>query len=160
MNDTATSPSEFLARTFFVPGLAATDKTGVLAELSDLVVSEGIVPPERRGDVLAALVDREEKMSTGMQYGVAIPHAKTELVDRLVTMIALSKAGVPFETLDGEPASIFIATLSPPEDANSHIRFLAVVTRQLANRRVREKVLAATTKEELVAAFERSDGPA
>ena len=69
-------------------------------------------------------------------------------------------AGGPFETLDGEPASIFIATLSPPEDANSHIRFLAVVTRQLANRRVREKVLEAATKEDLVAAFEKPEGAA
>ena len=160
MNESNTSPAEFLSQTFFVPALAATDKQGVLAELADVVVARGIVPATDRDAVLAALVEREEKMSTGMQYGIAIPHAKTELVDRLVTMIAVSKAGVPFESLDGEPASIFIATLSPPEDANSHIRFLAVVTRQLANRRVREKVLEAATKEELVAAFERPDGAA
>ena len=157
VNDT-TSPSEFLSQTFFVPSLSATDKQGVLAELADVVVARGIVPAADRDAILAALVEREEKMSTGMQYGIAIPHAKTEFVDRLVTMIAVSKAGVPFETLDGEPASIFIATLSPPEDANSHIRFLAVVTRQLANRRVREKVLEAATKEDLVAAFERPEG--
>ena len=159
VNDT-TSPSEFLSQTFFVPSLSATDKQGVLAELADVVVARGIVPAADRDAILAALVEREEKMSTGMQYGIAIPHAKTEFVDRLVTMIAVSKAGVPFETLDGEPASIFIATLSPPEDANSHIRFLAVVTRQLANRRVREKVLEAATKEDLVAAFEKPDGAA
>ena len=159
VNDT-TSPSEFLSQTFFVPSLSATDKQGVLAELADVVVARGIVPAADRDAILAALVEREEKMSTGMQYGIAIPHAKTEFVDRLVTMIAVSKAGVPFETLDGEPASIFIATLSPPEDANSHIRFLAVVTRQLANRRVREKVLEAATKEDLVASFEKPDGAA
>ena len=158
MNETSTSPSEFLSQTFFVPALRAADKQAVLAELADVVVERGIVKATDRDAVLAALVEREEKMSTGMQYGIAIPHAKTELVDRLVTMIAVSKAGVPFETLDGEPASIFIATLSPPTDANSHIRFLAVVTRQLANRRVRERVLEATTKEELVAAFEQGAG--
>ena len=157
VNDT-TSPSEFLSQTFFVPSLSATDKQGVLAALADVVVARGIVPAADRDAILAALVEREEKMSTGMQYGIAIPHAKTEFVDRLVTMIAVSRAGVPFETLDGEPASIFIATLSPPEDANSHIRFLAVVTRQLANRRVREKVLEAATKEDLVAAFEKPEG--
>lgn len=158
MNETSLSPAEFLSQTFFVPDLAAADKRGVLAELADVAVRRGIVAPGDRDAVLAALVDREEKMSTGMQYGIAIPHAKTDRVSGLATMIALSKAGVPFATLDGEPASIFIATLSPPEDANSHIRFLAAVTRQLANRRVRERVLAATTKEELVAAFERPEG--
>ena len=154
MNEPQKDPVSFLSDTFFVPALAAKDKQGVLAELADVVVARGIVAEDRRAEVLAALVDREEKMSTGMQYGVAIPHAKTEVVDRLVTMIALAPSGVPFDSLDGEPAQIFIATLSPPSDANSHIRFLAVVTRQLANRRVRDRVLAATTREELVAAFE------
>ena len=129
MNEPQKDPVSFLSDTFFVPALAAKDKQGVLAELADV-------------------------MSTGMQYGVAIPHAKTEVVDRLVTMIALAPSGIPFDSLDGEPAQIFIATLSPPSDANSHISFLAVVTRQLANRRVRDRVLAATTREELVAAFE------
>ncbi len=154
MNEPQKDPVSFLSDTFFVPALAAKDKQGVLAELADVVVARGIVAQDRRDEVLAALVDREEKMSTGMQYGVAIPHAKTEVVDRLVTMIALAPSGIPFDSLDGEPAQIFIATLSPPSDANSHIRFLAVVTRQLANRRVRDRVLAATTREELVAAFE------
>lgn len=153
MNDPDKELPGLLSKTAFVARLAAKDKAGVLAEIADAAASGGVVPADRRDDVLAALREREEKMSTGMQYGVAIPHAKTELVPELATLIALSPDGVEFETLDGEPATIFIATLSPPEDANSHIRFLALVTRQLANRRVREKVLAATTKEELIAAF-------
>ncbi len=153
MNDSAQDIPALLSKTLFVPAIAAADKPGVLAELADAAVSGGAVDPARRDEGLRALLDREEKMSTGMQYGLAIPHAKTDCVGSLVTMVALSPRGVPFESLDGEPAQIFIATLSPPADANSHIRFLALVTRQLNNRRVREKVLAATTRDELVAAF-------
>lgn len=153
MNEPSKDLSELLSKTSFVADLKATDKAGVLAELADAVVSQGLVPKESRQEVLDALLDREQKMSTGMQYGVAIPHAKTDVVDHLVTVIALSRTGVPFDTLDGEPANIFIATLSPSEDTNSHIRFLAIVTRQLANRRVREKVAEAKTHDELVAAF-------
>ena len=153
MNDPSQGLSALLADTLFVPAIAAADKPGVLAELADAAVSAGAVEAARRDEVLQALLDREEKMSTGMQYGLAIPHAKTDCVGKLVTMVALAPKGVPFDSLDGEPASIFIATLSPPADANSHIRFLALVTRQLSNRRVREKVLAAATKADLVAAF-------
>ena len=153
MNDANTDLSALLSKTLFVPAVDAADKPGVLAALADAAVAGGAVAPDRRDEVLQALLDREEKMSTGMQYGLAIPHAKTEYVDGLVTMVALAPAGIPFESLDGEPASIFIATLSPPEDANSHIRFLALVTRQLNNRRVREKVLEAKTRDDLVAAF-------
>ena len=153
MNDASPDLSALLSKTLFVPAIGAADKPGVLAALADAAVSGGAVEPARRDEVLQALLDREEKMSTGMQYGLAIPHAKTDCVGGLVTLVALAPAGVPFESLDGEPAQIFIATLSPPADANSHIRFLALVTRQLNNRRVREKVLAAKTKDELVAAF-------
>ena len=153
MNESSPDLQALLSTTLFVPAVGAADKRGVLAELAYAAVAGGAVAADRRDDVLQALLDREEKMSTGMQYGLAIPHAKTECVDGLVTMVALAPAGVPFESLDGEPAQIFIATLSPPADANSHIRFLALVTRQLNNRRVREKVLEAKTKDELVAAF-------
>lgn len=153
MNDPSQDLSALLTNTLFVPSIGAGDKLGVLAELADAAVAAGAVEAARRDEVLQALVDREEKMSTGMQYGLAIPHAKTDCVAALVTMVALAPKGVPFDSLDGEPASVFIATLSPPADANSHIRFLALVTRQLSNRRVREKVLAAKTKDELVAAF-------
>lgn len=158
MNEPIKDLGTLLEQINFVPNLKATDKPGVLAELADTAVSCGIIAGEQRNAVLDALVEREGKMSTGMQYGVAIPHAKTELVDRLITMIAISQEGVPFETLDGEPANIFIATLSPPSDSNSHIRFLAAVTRQLANRRVREKVLAAQTRQELVDALTQDGG--
>ena len=153
MNDANTDLSALLSKTLFVPAVDAADKPGVLAALADAAVAGGAVAPDRRDEVLQALLDREEKMSTGMQYGLAIPHAKTECVSSLVTLVALAPAGIPFESLDGEPANIFIATLSPPEDANSHIRFLALVTRQLNNRRVREKVLEAKTRDDLVAAF-------
>ena len=60
VNETSTSPAEFLSQTFFVPALAATDKQGVLAELADLVVARGIVKAADRDAVLAALVEREE----------------------------------------------------------------------------------------------------
>ena len=153
VNDSSADPLSRLADTIFVPDAKATDKASLLAEIADAAVAGGAVAPENRDKILAALVERERQMSTGMQYGVAIPHAKTDCVSSLVTMIAISRAGIPFETLDKEPASLFIATLSPPSDANSHIRFLAAVTRRLANRRVRERVFAATTKSELVAAF-------
>ncbi|MBR1609671.1 MAG: PTS sugar transporter subunit IIA [Kiritimatiellae bacterium] len=156
MNDISANPAAFLADTVFVPDIGATDKQGVLSAIAEAAAAAGLFPANRKGDVLKALSDREKTMSTGMQYGVAIPHARTDAVSGLATLVALSPSGVPFDALDGEPSTIFIATLSPPADANSHIRFLAAVTRQLSSRRVRETLLAARTKDDLVAAF--SDG--
>ena len=92
-------------------------------------------------------------MSTGMQYGVAIPHAKTDLVDKLVTVVGICPNGVEFSSLDGALTTIFIGTLSPRADANSHIKFLAEVSRQLSSRRIREQLLSAKTKEQLIEAI-------
>lgn len=158
MNDIASDPVAFFSNTVFVPDIKAKDKAGVLSCLADAAAAAGLFPPDKRDIVLNALVQREKTMSTGMQYGVAIPHARTEVVGSLATIVAVSREGIPFDALDGEPCSIFIATLSPPADTNSHIRFLAAMTRELSSRRVREKVLSAMTKDDLVAAFARAEG--
>ena len=142
-----------LERSCFSVGLVAKTKRAVLEELSDLLVAGGAVSVEHRDDVLAALVEREGKMSTGMQLGVAIPHAKTDKVERLVTAVALAEGGVEFDSLDGKASRIFVATVSPPTDAGGHIRFLADISRQLASARVRERVLASRSAEEMVTAL-------
>jgi len=142
-----------LEKSCFAPRLKARNKREALEELSDLLVEGGLVATEARDDVLAALIDREEKMSTGMQYGVAIPHAKTDRISELISAVAISEEGVDFDSLDDKPAFIFVVTLSPPTEVGSHIRFLADVSRQLGSQRVREQVIRAETAEEMVTAF-------
>ncbi len=118
-----------------------------------MFVAQEVVPATSGAAVLQALREREAKMSTGMQFGVAIPHAKTDCVEGLVTAVALSPDGVDFEALDGQPSHIFVATLSSPQDAGTHIRFLAEISRHLASRAVRERLLQARSAEEIVAAL-------
>ncbi len=144
--------SEILTKTVFVPELKARTKSDVLAELADSLVSSGAVGAGDRDVVLKALSDRESKMSTGMQYGVAIPHAKCDVVDRLVTIVAISHEGVDFDSLDGEATTIFVGTLSHSSDTSSHIKFLAEISRFLSSRKVRERLLAASTPSEMVKA--------
>ncbi|MCL1909394.1 MAG: PTS sugar transporter subunit IIA [Kiritimatiellaeota bacterium] len=145
--------SESLVNCVFVPALKATTKHGVIAEIADAFVNAGKVAPEHRDSVFASLAEREGKMSTGMQYGVAIPHAKTDVVSKLATLIALSPAGIDFDSIDKAPACVFVATLSPRADANSHIKFLAEVSRQLSNRLIREQLRTAKTKAEMITAL-------
>lgn len=153
MNKQAYELSEQLSNSVFIPEVTATDKRGVLAELTDRLVAEGRIPMTDRDEVLVKLLAREAKMSTGMQYGVAIPHAKTDSVKKLFGLIAISQEGVPFGSLDGAPSTIFVLTLSPPADTNSHIKFLAEVSRRLSSRRIRERLLESKTTQEMVAAI-------
>ncbi len=92
-------------------------------------------------------------MSTGMQLGVAIPHAKTSAIQELVTAVALSPEGIEFDSLDGQPSRIFVVTVSPPTDVATHIRFLADISRQLSSEDVRLRLLEAKTVDEMVSAL-------
>ena len=142
-----------LEHSSFAPLLKSRTKREVMAELADLLVADGAVAPENRAASLTALLEREGKMSTGMQLGVAIPHAKTSAVKGLVTAVALSPEGVDFDSLDGQPSRIFVVTVSPPSDVGTHIRFLADISRQLSSEHVRGKLLDAKTGAEMVAAL-------
>ena len=128
--------------------LAGIDKQTVLEEMVDLMASSGLVSD--RSGALKAIREREDKMSTGMQNGIAIPHAKSDIVNSLVAAVGVHQAGVDFDSLDGEPTHIFIMTLSPAKRAGPHIQFLAEVSRVLSQEETRERVMQASSKEELL----------
>ncbi len=127
--------------------LKADTKQGIIEEMIDRLVASGKITD--RAAALQALIEREEKMSTGMQNGVAIPHGKTDSVKSLVAAVGLNKAGVDFDSLDGEPSTIFIMTLSPLKRRGPHMQFLAEVSRLLGQATEREKLLACQTHNEI-----------
>lgn len=128
--------------------LESDDKAGIINEMVDLLVSEGKITD--RDGVLKAVFDREAQMSTGMQYGVAIPHGKSMNVDEVVTAVALKKEGVDFESLDGKASRIFIMTISSPLRAGPHIEFLAEISKVLTRPSVRKRLLKARTRDEIL----------
>lgn len=123
--------------------LKADTKDGILEEMVDRLVAAGKI--KDREAVLTAVREREAKMSTGMQNGVAIPHGKTDAVKSLVAAVGLQKAGVNFDSMDGAPCTIFILTLSPVKRAGPHMQFLAEISRLISQPAERDKLLACTT---------------
>lgn len=128
--------------------LQSTTKKDVINELLGLLTADGKVSDEEAAR--AALLERERKMSTGMQHGVAIPHGKTEAVTSLVACLGVSPRGIDFDSLDGEPARIFIMTLSPTDRTGPHIQFLAEVSQLLKSAEVRGAMLKAKDPAELL----------
>ena len=127
--------------------LKADTKEGIIEEMIDRLMAAGRIK-DREG-ALKAVLDREAKMSTGMQNGVAIPHGKSECIKSLVAAIGLNKAGVNFDSMDGSPCTIFIMTLSPAKRTGPHIQFLAEVSRLINQPAERERLLAAKTHAEI-----------
>ena len=127
--------------------LKGDTKDAIIEEMVDLLDQTGSVPD--RQAALTAVRERESKMSTGMQFGVAIPHGKTDSITTLVTAVALKPEGVDFAALDGEPSRIFIMTLSPVSDTGPHIQYLSEISKLLNQSTLREALLAATTEAEM-----------
>ncbi len=140
-----------LSRENVLVDLKSDNKNGIIEELLDHLVSINQIKSEYRDVVLEALMDREGKMSTGMQYGVAIPHCKTAVVDHLVAVLAVKQEGVDFNSLDGEPSRIFVMTVSPINRTGPHIQFLAEVSRLFKEKDIQERMLNATTTADILA---------
>jgi len=128
--------------------LNSDTREGVIEEMIDLMVEVGKI--KDREAALNAVLERERKMSTGMQHGVAIPHGKTSTVDGLVVAFALKKEGVDSGSLDGEPSRIFVMTVSSTKRTGPHIQYLSEMGKMLGSSLARKRLLDAESVEDVV----------
>ncbi|MFP4508766.1 MAG: PTS sugar transporter subunit IIA [Spirochaetaceae bacterium] len=139
---------EVLTEKLVTIDLKARTKNEVIVQLLDMLYASGKVSD--REAALHALMENENRMSTGMEHGIAIPHAKTDAVEELLACVGITKKKVDFESLDRKPARIFIMTLSPKGRTGPHIRFLAEISQLLKDEKRRKQVLSCKTDSELL----------
>jgi PTS system nitrogen regulatory IIA component len=128
--------------------MKGTTKEEIINELLDILVAAKKISD--RSAALAAIMDREQKMSTGMKHGIAIPHGKSPTINDLVACIGVSDGAVEFDALDHEPCNIFIMTLSPVEKTGPHLQFLAEISLLFKSADKRQEILNASTPEEVL----------
>ncbi len=128
--------------------LPGNSKEEILESLMDLAMTTGKV--KDRNAAMRSILERERKMSTGIQNGVAIPHGKTEVVDELVACVGIKRGGGDFDALDGEKSRIFIMTLSPVNRSGPHVQFLAEISQLLTDSQKRERLLKAKDADEVL----------
>jgi PTS system nitrogen regulatory IIA component len=131
--------------------LQADNKASLIEEMIDRLIQGGFVS-DREG-ALKAILERETKMSTGMNNGVAIPHGKTDSVDRLVVAVGVKRSGIDFDSTDKKPSQIFIMTISPASRSGPHIQFLAEVSKILRDEESRHRLLEAQSEEDVIRVF-------
>ena len=125
--------------------MKATDKEGVLRELVELLLAGNGGSPD---EVLAAVLERERQFSTGIGYGVAVPHGKTPAVSSLRVVAGTTSAPVPYDTIDGEPVRLFFLLAGPESQAGVHVKALSRISRLVRREPVRARLLSARTPEE------------
>jgi PTS system fructose-specific IIC component/PTS system nitrogen regulatory IIA component len=112
-------------------GLEADDKEEAFEEMVDHFCHA--VKINAREDILESLRLRESKMSTGIQKGIAIPHGKTNAVDTVYGILGISKKGIDYDALDGEPVYLLFMMLAPQKDTEQHLRLLKRLAELLDN---------------------------
>jgi PTS system nitrogen regulatory IIA component len=127
--------SDFVVRDAIVVDLQATGKEEAIREIIRSLVAAGALAEADADGVARAIMNREELGSTGIGQGVAVPHTRHPKVDKLVGTVALSRKGVDFAALDGEPVDILFLLVSPPNQPGDHLRALENISRHLKDER-------------------------
>jgi fructose-specific phosphotransferase system IIA component len=107
--------------------LVGVTKAEVIRELAQLLLDAGRIAELE--SVYDALLTREALGSTGLELGVAVPHAKTKAVRQLTAAIGIAPQGVDFQSADGQPSRLFFLLLAPPDQSGPHIQALAEIAR-------------------------------
>jgi len=143
---TASGLGRYICKELMLADLKGSNKQEIIDELLALIDKQHLI-----SDLAAtrkSVLDREESMSTGMQFGIAIPHGRTDAVKDLVCAVGIKQEGIDFDSIDGKPSRIFVMALSPLSGATPHMQFMSKVS-QVLNEQGRTALLACDNEEEM-----------
>ena len=160
--------TNFIVRDAIIPSLAVSGKdvdprdTAAVARVKEAVIREmvgglhsaGYFRDADLGDIVKAVMRREQLGTTGIGRHIAIPHSRHASVDRLIGTLAKSDDGLPFDSLDGEPVYVFVLLVSPQDRPGDHLRALEAVVRTLRNEEFVKQLRACKTRDEIWALLE------
>ncbi len=145
---------DVLDRRSILSDLKARNKIGILEEL---VVPVAEIAGVSQKDLTKVLMERERLGSTGIGGGIGIPHGKMKNLESLVLGFGLSRKGVDFESLDGQPTHIFFLLITPENNTGLHLKLLARISRILKNDPFKSRLLAAADSDEILEIIKEED---
>lgn len=135
--------ADILSPAQVIPEMRATDRWQAIDELVDQLVAAGRIPVEHRQDICAVVKKREQSMSTGIGFGVGIPHAVSDRISEVVGVLGRSSRGMNFEALDNQPVTLVILFLVPQGQFQKHLHTLSNIAKNLHNADFRAALAAA-----------------
>jgi PTS system nitrogen regulatory IIA component len=139
---------DLLTEELVLAGFAAKDKWEAIDRMVGRLVESGRLRAESSRTAIDALVAREKIASTGVDHGIALPHAKIEGIDSALAVLATAPAGVPFLASDGKPSTILVLLLIPLTAHAQHVKTLSNIARLLGFEEVRTGLLGAKSGRE------------
>ena len=132
--------ADFLTKDQVVTDLKASDRWEAIEELIDLLVDSGQIKPDHREAIISIVKKREISMSTGIGFGIGIPHASTDLIDNVTGAFGRSKDGVNFDALDNQPVNLVMLFLVPQGQCQKHLHTLAKIAKMLHKKEFRKSL--------------------
>ena len=135
--------------------LQATDKEGVINEMIQSLVDNGVVTDFET--FKTGIMNREAQTSTGLGEGIAMPHSKNEAVKEATVLFAKSNKGVDYASLDGQPTDLFFMIAAPEGANDTHLAALAELSKYLMKPGFADKLRQASTPDQVIAAFDAEE---
>ena len=130
------------------PSLKGEDKYQVIEELLELLIQNGDITDKEKA--LNDLIEREQYLSTGIENGLAVPHAKSDAAEKLMVCMGISRNGLEFGSVDGKPAQVIFLVLSPREISGPHIKILAQISRNFREGEIGNQLKDTKNKEDIL----------
>ena len=133
-----------------IPEMAASNRWQAIDELIDRLIAEDILSAANRDAVLEVVRKRETSMSTGIGFGIGLPHASTDCIDDVVAAFGRSKQGINFDALDNQPVKLVLLLLVPQGQFQKHLHTLASIAKVLHNKSFRKAIEDASDAEAIL----------
>ena len=143
--------SDYIHQENILPDLSGQTKQEVIEELLNHMKNLGLV--SNYEIALNDILVREKHLSTGLENGIAIPHAKSEGVEKLAIVFGIKNGGIDFDSLDAKPANLIFLVLSPKNTSGPHIQALALISRNLSVSKNRDSLNSAKSADEIANLF-------
>ncbi|MCE9588187.1 MAG: PTS sugar transporter subunit IIA [Verrucomicrobia bacterium] len=147
--------ASLLSEELIIPEMVATDRWQAIEEIVNRLVEEGQLDVAHRDEAIVSLRHREETMSTGIGFGIAIPHASCDAVPEVTACFGRSKTGIDFESLDNKPVHFIVLFLVPKDQFQTHLRTLAAIAKFLNDPAVRSDLAEASDAKAILSVFDR-----
>lgn len=132
-----------------LPELKEETQWGVICELTQHLVNIEQLDSELLVETLESLKQREEMISTGIGYGIAIPHCFSEKIDQVLAVFGRSKMGIDFDSIDSKPAHLIILLVVPQKEYHLHLHTLASIAKMFTSAAIRERLMLSETALEM-----------
>ncbi len=149
---------DILHKEQIITDLQATNRWEAIDELINNLVACGKIKPEHRDQIAAVVKKRETSMSTGIGFGIGIPHASTDLIYEVIGAFGRSKKGINFDALDNQPVNLVMLFLVPQGQFQKHLHTLANIAKLLHHKEFRQALEEAPDTEAMMNIIKRPQG--